>query len=72
MHALLPASAILTSCRSHIQAPCPSLVPQNDAMNTAALAMEQHDEERAISKHIKVSDGCLWCCSYAKGPQLCP
>eukprot|EP00952_Eustigmatos_sp_NYUAD-ZCMA_P014225 55704-Eustigmatos_ZCMA.PRE.1 len=26
---------------------------QGDAMNVAALAMEQHDEEKAISKHIK-------------------
>jgi hypothetical protein len=24
-------------------------------MNVAALAMEQHDEEKAISKHIKAS-----------------
>jgi hypothetical protein len=29
-------------------------VPQNDAMNVASVAMEQHDEEKAISKHIKV------------------
>lgn len=26
---------------------------KTDAMNVAALAMEQHDEEKAISKHIK-------------------